>query len=152
MRRSAGWWTVLAIAIAAPAFAETRTSVNIQIGIGSAPPPPVVVYRAEPPMVVVPGSAVYVVNDSRSDYDFFRCGVYWYIWNEGYWYRANNYRGPFAAVDAKYVPSVIMTVPARRWKHHPHGGPPGQMRKREAMVAEREHEHESKHGRHRGDD
>ena len=150
MRRSSGWWTVLAIAIAAPAFAETRTSVNIQVGLGSAPPPPVVVYREEPPMVVVPGSVVYVVNDSRCGYDYFQCGVYWYIWNEGYWYRANNYRGPFAAVNAKYVPSVIMTVPSKHWKHHPHGGPPGLM-KREWAESKGKHGHGHKN-KHKHDD
>jgi hypothetical protein len=93
-------------------------------------------------MVVVPGSTVYVVNDARCDYDFFRYGVYWYIWNDGYWYRARSYRGPFAVVEARYVPNRIWNVPARHWKHHPHGGPPGLAKKNrhDDVVVMREHE------------
>jgi hypothetical protein len=37
-------------------------------------------------VVVVPRSGVYVVHDTRCSYDFFRYGVYWFIWNDGYWY------------------------------------------------------------------
>ncbi len=138
MRRSALYWSLLAIAIAAPALAQTRTSVSVQLNIGNAPPPPVIVYREEPPVVVVPGSAVYVVADDRYDCDMFHYGVYWFVWNNGYWYRARGYRGPFTVVDVKYVPAVVWNVPAKHWKHHPHGGPPGQMKRRDGVVVVKE--------------
>jgi hypothetical protein len=97
----------------------------VQLNIGNAPPPPVVVYQESPPVVIVPGSAVYVVNDPRCGYDFFRFGVYWYIWNDGYFYRGRSYNGPFRVIEARYVPAAIWNVPSRHWKRHPHGGPPG---------------------------
>src|SRR5687768_18479244 len=77
--------------------ASAGTSVGIGVTIGDAPPPPVVVYREEPRVVVVPGSTVYVVRDTRHpmDYDVFRYGVYWYAYNDGYWYRARTHRGPY---------------------------------------------------------
>ncbi len=138
MRIRIAWWIFMAVSLAAPALAET--SVSVQLNIGNAPPPPVVVYRDVPHMVVVPGSTVYVVSDDRCDYDFFRYGVYWYIWNDGYWYRARTYRGPFAVIEARYVPGRVWNVPAKHWKHHPHGGPPGlmKMKRHDDMVVVKE--------------
>lgn len=130
MRLRSALWMILAVAIAAPAGAETRTTLKVQLGLGNAPPPPVVIYREAPPVVVVPQSAVYVVRDDGCDYDFFRYGVYWFIWNDGYWYRSRSYRGPFHVVETRYVPAAIWKVPNRHWKHHPHGGPPGLAKKK----------------------
>ena len=137
MRRSALWWSFVALSLATPAFAATSASINITLG--NAPPPPVVVYRQEPEVVLVPSSRVYVV-DSDSPYDEFRYGVYWYVYNGGYWYRARTWRGPFIAIRPAYVPRAVITVPANRWKHHPHGMPPGQAKKyrRDDVVVVRE--------------
>jgi hypothetical protein len=104
----------------------------------------VVVHRQQPRVVVVPGSTVYVVDDSHAmDYDLFRYGVYWYIYEDGYWYRGRAYRGPYRAIHVKYVPRAIISVPARHWRHHPHGGPPGLMRKKHrgdvVYVEKRDH-------------
>jgi len=121
---------------ASAALAETH--VNVQIGIGNAPPPPVVVVREEPRVVMVPGSAVYVVDDNRWGYDCFHYGVYWYAYRDNYWYRARAWRGPFVSVRTEYVPRAIFSVPDRRWKHHPHGMPPGQARKQAVVVDRRQ--------------
>ena len=128
--------TLLLMGLAASAQAEVsgRASLGLGIDIGNAPPPPVVVYREEPRVTLIPSSTVYVVSDNRADYDIFRYGVNWYIYNDGYWYRSRNHRGPFRVVEVRYVPRAILTVPARHWKHHPHGGPPGQMKKRDGAV------------------
>ena len=132
MKHRTLWWFLLASVVAAPLSASAGTSVGVSINIGNAPPPPVVVFRREPSVVIVPGSTVYVVND-ECDYDVFRYGVYWYVFNDGYWYRARTYRGPFAVVSARYVPAAIVNVPPKYWRH-PHGGPPGQMKKRGEYV------------------
>ena len=121
--------TAVAMMVAMAASAHAQTSVGVSANVGNAPPPPLMVVREEPRVVVVPGSTVYVVNDSRVGYDFFRYGTYWYIYRGGYWYRARGYRGPFAAIHVRYVPAAIIRVPAKHWKHHPHGGPPGLVKK-----------------------
>jgi hypothetical protein len=131
----------------APASAGGATSVGINVNIG-APPPPVLVYRSEPRLVLVPGSMVYMVDDDACAYDFFHVGVYWYISNNGYWYRARSYRGPFAAIAVSTVPPGIFRVPEKRWKH-PHGGPPGLMRRdrgREVVVVKERGGHGRGHG------
>lgn len=137
MRRMATWWSLLLITFAAPAWAGTTASIDIHIG--DAPPPPTVVFRREPAMVVVPNTSVYVMSlqDDRIDYDYFHYGVYWYIFRDGWWYRGRRYRGPFNVVAVKYVPHAIIDVPARHWRHHPHGGPPGLVRREAAVRHER---------------
>ena len=128
MKRQRLLWSVFALLVAMPTGAIAGTSVGWSVTIGNAPPPPAIVFAREPRVVVVPGSTVYVLEDD-CDYDVFRYGVFWYVINDGYWYRARTHRGPFMAVNARYVPSAISNVPGKYWRHHPHGGPPGQMKK-----------------------
>ena len=115
MTRKALWGAALALALAAPASAETY--FGFHIGIGNAPPPPTVVFRHEPEVVFVRTAGVYVV-DSPYDCDMFRYGAYYYISDNGYWYRARSYRGPFRVIDVRYVPRPVFHVPARHWKRH----------------------------------
>jgi len=137
MNRSSLWLSMVAMGLAVSASAST--SVGISVNIGDAPPPPVIVVRQQPHVVLVPGSSVYVVEDDRYSCDAFHYGVYWYLYNVGWWYRAPAYRGPFQAIEGRYVPRAILTVPARHWKHHPHGAPPGLAKKRggDVVVVER---------------
>jgi hypothetical protein len=105
------------------------TQFGFRLDISSAPPPPRVVFDDDPQLVVVEGSDVYVVSNAGSDYDMFRYGESWYLCYDGYWYRARSYAGPYAVVDVRSVPREVVSVPPGHWKHHPHGGPPGQMKK-----------------------
>lgn len=109
-----------------------RTYLGFTVGISNAPPPPVITFRTAPRMVLVPDTRVYVVDDPRYDvgYDLFRSGGTWYVYDNGYWYRSTSYRGPYRVVDVRYVPRNVLRVPPGHWKGHPHGGPPGQMKKR----------------------
>lgn len=118
--------SALALVAVTSSVSLAETQIGVSINLGNAPPPPVVVVRQEPHVVFIPSSSVYVVNDSRWDYDTFRYGVYWYAYRGNYWYRARTWRGPYAVVAANRVPRAIINVPARNWKHHPHGMPPGQ--------------------------
>ena len=127
MHRNRLLWFLFAVLVATPTGALAGTSVGWSVTIGNAPPPPAIVFQREPRVVVVPGSTVYVLEDD-CDYDVFRYGVFWYVLNDSYWYRARTHRGPFVAVSARYVPSAISNVPAKYWRH-PHGGPPGQIKK-----------------------
>jgi hypothetical protein len=71
-----------------------------------------------------------VVDPGDYDCDVFQYGSYWYVYSDSYWYRARSYQGPFVAIAFESVPRRVMSVPEQHWKHHPHGGPPGQMKKR----------------------
>ena len=132
MRTRAFWPAALLMALAVPVPLHAGTSVGVSFQIGD-PPPPVVTYRAQPNLIHVSGTMVYVVDDETCPYDFFHVGSFWYIHDRGHWYRARSYRGPFVVFAERSVPPAIMRVPARHWRH-PHGGPPGQMKKQQAMV------------------
>jgi len=109
---------LLALMVAAPA---ARSEVGFSIFISNAPPPPVVVYRTEPRFDYIPEERVYVIDDDYCDYDFFRYGAYFYIYDNGYWYRSRSYRGPFVAIYADYVPRPIFYVSSYqyRWRQQP---------------------------------
>ena len=132
---------VLAIAavagVTAPGHAETYFGFNI--GISNAPPPPRVMFRSAPRVILVPETRAYVIDDSYGDpgYDMFQADGYWYVVDDGYWYRARSYRGPYRVIDVRYVPRRVLTVPERRWRHHPHGGPPGQMKRYQRVETRR---------------
>ena len=120
---------IAGLTLVVPMTAGAATSVSVQISTGTAPPPPSVSYREMPKTFVVPNTTVHVVSGTKHSYDYFRYGVYWYIHKSGHWYRARKYQGPFTVVERKYVPRAIITVPTRYWKAHPHGAPPGQVKK-----------------------
>ena len=120
---------LVSLAACAPeAAVGSRTYFGFSIGISSAPPPPRVVVVEQPVMERVPSTSVYFIATDPG-YDMFRYGESWYVCQEGYWYRASSYNGPYMTIDVRRVPRTILTVPARHWKHHPHGGPPGQISK-----------------------
>jgi len=143
----------MAMFLATPALA--RTDVSVRVDIGRAPPPPVVVVQHAPQVVWLPETHVAVVQDEDFDNDTFECGVYWYTYRDGWWYRARTWRGPYAYVETRYVPQSVIVVPARHWRHYPYAGmPPGQWRKHnENVVADRRSDvavKEKDHGRHSG--
>jgi hypothetical protein len=72
---------------------------------------------------------VYVVDSGNNDCDMFRYGSSWYVYTGSYWYRARSYSGPYTVISVSSVPSRILSVPDRHWRH-PHGGPPGKMKRR----------------------
>lgn len=138
---------LLALVVSAPAHAHTSMSVGITLG--DAPPPPVLVFRGEPRLILVPTTGVSYY-DGPDDYDYFRYGTYYYVYNGGYWYRAPRYRGPFIAIREAYVPRVFYGLDDRgyHWRHGWKRVPPGQGRRMER----REHEHgqRGEHGHQRG--
>lgn len=149
--RMAGSLAVLALAavLASSRPAHADTGFDVRIDIGNAPPAPHIFFRARPREVYVPEERVYVVDDpALGDNDCFRYqGSYW-VFREGYWYRAPRWRGPFTVVQPRYVPTAFYHVPAERWKHHANWGPPGQMKKGDEW---REH-HGRGHNKHGDDD
>ncbi len=136
------------VALASIAYGGTTAGVDIHLTIGDAPPPPAIVFEAPPRVVVVPTTSVYYVADDYG-YDVFRCGAYWFVFHDGWWYRARRYGGPYAVVEARYVPRAVINVPPRYWRH-PHGGPPGQ-RKKENVAVYKQKGHGKGHGPWRDD-
>jgi hypothetical protein len=98
--------------------------IDVRISIGNAPPAPHLVFRSQPRLRLIPGQRIYVVDDPGvGDNDCFRYGGYYWVFRDGYWYRAPSWRSRFVVVDPRYVPTVFYHVPPAHWKHAPNGPP-----------------------------
>jgi len=105
----------LALSCAPYQTVGSSTYYGFSIGVSNAPPPPRVVFVEEPSLMLVPGTSVYVVENSR--YDVFRYGGYTYLSSGGYWYRSRGHGHPFRVWDVRKVPRAVLTVPGDRWKN-----------------------------------
>jgi len=91
---------VVMLCAAVPALSEVNVSVNIG--------PPAIVVR-EPEMIVVPRTMVYFAPGVEAELYFYRGR--WWSRNEGRWFRAKSYNGPWSAVGPRYVPVEIVRLP-----------------------------------------
>ena len=55
----------------------------------------------------------------RPDYDMFRYGGVYYVYNNGQWYTSRRGRGYFAAIDGRDVPRELARIPRDRWQDYP---------------------------------
>jgi hypothetical protein len=106
--------------------------------LADAPPPPSYRLPTSPQLAMVAGSQVQIVDDHRVADDEFRYGVFWYVYRDGWWYRARHWNGPFAAIEPRDVPRAIITVPPSRWKHMSQVAPELTARATPAWVTEKE--------------
>jgi hypothetical protein len=120
----------LAAALVLGGCAAEGYRYGVQVDVSNAPPPPRMVFYERPTYLAALGGGVYVVDAGNYDCDMFQYGSYWYVYSGSYWYRARDYQGPYAVVTVQSVPTRIFEVPERHWRHHPHGGPPGQTKKK----------------------
>jgi len=87
-----------------PAASDAQVSVDIHIG----PPPPYSI-PASPPVVVIPGTYVYMIPDITAEIFFY--GGFWYRPYEGHWFRAHSYNGPWLNLPPERVPPPLLRLP-----------------------------------------
>jgi hypothetical protein len=51
------------------------------------------------------------------DFDFYRYRGTYYLVEDGVWYSADSWRGPFLSMSARRVPRAVLTVPAAYRRH-----------------------------------
>jgi hypothetical protein len=102
--------------VTAPSPTQAATSVGFSVRIGDPYRGAAIRFRSEPDYVVVPGTQVYYIDDYY-DRDFYRYGGWYYMVDDGYWYRARSYRGPFLRIDYRSVPRQFTYVPTRYRRH-----------------------------------
>ena len=113
-RTALGWFGLgaLLFVFGAPAPAVSEVNVNINIG------PPAVVVAEPPEMIVVPRTMVYFAPGVSVDL-LFHAG-YWWTPNQGRWFRARGYDGPWVLVDHRHVPVEIVRLPRDYRRVHVH--------------------------------
>jgi hypothetical protein len=112
---------LLAAAFAASGCAPLGMSADLQVR--SAPPPPSFQFNGEPHFNRLGDRDVSVLSDDSFGYDMFSSGGSYYLYTGGYWYRAQDPRGPFAVVESRRVPKPIFGVndSEHRWRTRPQG-------------------------------
>jgi hypothetical protein len=85
---------------------EAMAEMHINLNIGF---PPLFEFHAPPPVVVIPGTYVYLVPDIGVDIFFYH--GYWYRPHNGRWYRARSYDGRYAPLAHRHVPGPLLRLP-----------------------------------------
>jgi len=101
--------TLAALALAGAAYAAD-VHVGINVGV---PPPPAFVIPAPPRLVAVPATPVVQYAPELS-VNFFAYGG-----NDGAWFVASAYNGPWTYVDYARVPRPVRVVPYRYYRVPP---------------------------------
>ena len=104
------------LALVTAPSASQAASVGFSVRIGDPYRGASLHFRSEPDYVVIPGTQVYYVDDYY-DSDLYRYGGWYYLVDDGYWYRARSYRGPFIRIDYRSVPRQFVYVPTNYRRH-----------------------------------
>lgn len=67
-------------------------------------------FHKKPKMSKIPGTHVYY-SRRATDYDLYRYHDHWYLVDDGVWYRANSWTGPFVRTKMKHVPDEVASIP-----------------------------------------
>ena len=90
---------------------DNNTSATLQITFGSTPH-----------WTGIRGTHVREIRQGeRPDYDMFRYGGSYYVYNNDRWYRSRQMRGGFIAMDDRSVPAELRRVPRGHWRKYPSG-------------------------------
>lgn len=108
----------LALATVASVGAQERhdsngnTSGSLQVTLGSAPQ-----------WSDIRGTRVQEIRDrdSRPEYDMFRYGRNYYVYDNNQWYSSRHDRGRFTRIDERRLPGQINRVPREHWRNYPSG-------------------------------
>lgn len=132
--------------------AKAATSVGVDIHIGDPYRGASIHFESAPRMVLVPDTKVYYVRDYDSD--IYRYGRFWYFVEEGRWYRAGSYRGPFYLVRQATVPRSVVRIPPRyrrNWNGPPaHAVARGYYKERSVDRHDRARDHDRGRGHDHG--
>ena len=123
MKRGDLWTAAALFALLSciPARACAETAVSARVRIGDPYRGATLDFHEEPAVSLVPSTMVYYVRDRECD--LYRYGRYWYFVENGRWYRARSWQGPFLHLHATSVPRSVRTVPLN-YRRHWHGPPP----------------------------
>jgi hypothetical protein len=105
----------LLIASLAPSPAQAQVDVGFSVRL-----PGVAIglqLPASPAFVQVPGHPVFYEPHASANF-FFADARYW-LFRDDRWYSSARYEGPWEFVAPAYVPSVVLRVPVRYYRHPP---------------------------------
>ena len=69
-------------------------------------------FHHKPKMSRIPDTDVYFSREA-SDYDLYRYHDHYYLVDDGFWYKASSWTGPFARVKMHHVPGEVLSIPVQ---------------------------------------
>ena len=106
IRKGLGFVVLLGMLMALGGIKGSEAGVQEELNVRV--PPPVVLHGPHP-VVVIPGTYVYMVPDIDVSILFYR--GYWYRPCEGSWFRADSYNGPWVYIKPSGVPLALTELP-----------------------------------------
>jgi hypothetical protein len=95
---------------------QAQASVSVGVSIGSGRHGGFSLrFASRPNVVLIPSSRVYYAPDL--DEDLYAVDDEWYYCDDGTWYVADSYDGPFVAIAFASVPYEIRSVPVHYRRH-----------------------------------
>jgi hypothetical protein len=77
-------------------------------------------FGTQPRWVMVPGTSAYEVPmTDRPDYDVFREGSTYYVYDNDRWYSSTRPEGDYTAIGDNYVPADFNRIPRDHWRSYP---------------------------------
>ena len=58
-------------------------------------------------------------QSERPNYDIFRYGSNYYVYNHNRWYMSRRSTGQFAVIDDRFVPRDFSNIPREHWRNYP---------------------------------
>jgi hypothetical protein len=72
-----------------------------------------------PRLVLIPSTSNVEFASDYRDGDLYRVGSNWYVFHDGDWYRAGDYRGPWMSIETREVPTMVVSAPYG-YHYYPH--------------------------------
>ena len=104
MQRATRWLAVAALTLALTSISVSGADAQTRYWRSG------FVFSVEPRMNYIPNTSIYY-DRRASGYDMYRYGNRWYLVDQGSWYSANDWRGPFVVTSFSRVPDEFTTLP-----------------------------------------
>jgi hypothetical protein len=97
----------LALGLTAAAHAQVRGTLRVTFG-------------STPHWTSIDGTRVEELPFSeRPQYDVFRYGGTYYLYNDNQWYSSTREQGDFVMIDDRAVPNEFSSIPREHWRNYP---------------------------------
>jgi len=104
MKRATRWLALAALALALTSIPVRDASAQTRYWRAG------FTFNAEPRMNFIPNTSIYY-DRRASGYDMYRYGNRYYLVDQGSWYWANDWRGPFVSLSYDRLPDEFNTLP-----------------------------------------
>jgi hypothetical protein len=116
---------LLALSLTFAMAASVHAQVRQNRGPDGTSAPLQISFRTTPHWVGIRGTRVMEIRQGeRPDYDMFRYGGNYYVFNNNRWYMSHRVRGGFNTIDDRSVPRELSRVPREHWRNYPSGWAP----------------------------